>query len=126
MKAWLIVLVALLDDIAVLALLFLILWAFDVEIPVYLLVIIALLAGTFIFIVHRAIVPSLRRRKVTGTEGMIGMVGEVTEKLMPKGSVKVNGEYWQARSVGGDIGVGEEVEIVAVKGLTLEVKQRET
>ena len=37
MKAWVIVLVALLDDIAILALLFFILWAFDVDIPLYLI-----------------------------------------------------------------------------------------
>ena len=125
LKAWVIVLVALIDDVAALVLVFVILWAFDVEIPVYLLVIIGLLAGTFVFIVHRAIVPSLRRRKVTGKEGMIGLSGEVTQALTPQGVIKVNDEYWKAKSVGGDISVGEEVEIVGIDGLKVEVERKE-
>ena len=97
LKPWLIVLVALIDDVAVLALVFLILWGFDIEIPLFLLIIIGLAAGTFIFIVHRAIVPSLRRRKVAGREGMIGLTGEVTQVLNPLGVIKVKDEYWQAK-----------------------------
>lgn len=117
--------VALLDDVAVLALLFLILWACDVDIPFYLLVIIALVAGTFIYIMHRAVVFSLRRKKIAGREGMIGLTGEVTQALKPKGVIKVADEYWKAVSVSGDIDVGGEVEVVGINGLSLEVKHRE-
>jgi membrane-bound ClpP family serine protease len=122
MKAWVIVLVALLDDIALLALLFFILWAFNVEIPLYLIIIIGLAAGTFVFIVHRAIVPSLRRKKVAGKEGMIGLTGEVTQALKPKGVIKIGDEYWKAKSSSGDIDVGDEVEVVDIDGLNLEVE----
>jgi membrane-bound ClpP family serine protease len=125
LKSWVIVLVALIDDVAALVLVFVILWALDVKIPVYILVIIGLLAGTFIFIVHRAIVPSLRRRKVTGKEGMIGLSGEVTQALTPQGVIKVNDEYWKAKSVGGDVPAGEEVEIVGIDGLKVEVERKE-
>ena len=125
MKAWLIVLVALIDDVAVLALLFIILWAFDVNIPLYLLIIIGLLAGTLIFFIHRAIVPSLRRKKIAGKEGMIGLIGEVTQPLNPQGVIKVGDEYWKAKSLSGDIDVGEEVEVININGLSLEVKRQE-
>lgn len=121
-----IVMVALIDDIAALALIFVILWALDVEIPVYLLVIIGLVAGTFIFFVHRAIVPSLRRQKVTGKEGMIGLTGEVTQSLTPRGVIKVKDEYWQAKSLCGDVSVGEEVQIVNINGLKVEVDRKES
>ena len=124
MKAWLIVLVALIDDVAVLALLFIILWAFDVNIPLYLLIIIGLLAGTLIFFIHRAIVPSLRRKKIAGKEGMIGLIGEVTQPLNPQGVIKVGDEYWKAKSSSGDIDVGEEVEVINIDGLSLEVKHQ--
>ena len=124
LKPWVVVLVALIDDIAVLALLFVILWAFDVDIPLYLLIIIGLVAGTFVFIVHRAIVPSLRRKKVAGKEGMIGLTGEVVQALKPKGVVKVGDEYWQVKSLSGDIDVGEEVEVVEINGLNLEVERK--
>jgi membrane-bound ClpP family serine protease len=125
LKPWLIVLVALIDDIAALALVFVILWAFHVDIPVYLLVIIGILAGIVIFIIHRAIIPSLRRRKVIGKEGMLGEVGEVTKTLTPQGVVKVKDEYWQAESENGNISRGEEVEIIGINGLTLKVKHKE-
>jgi len=125
MKAWVIVLVALLDDIAILALLFFILWALDVDIPLYLLIIIGLVAGTIVFFVHRAIIPSLRRKKVAGKEGMIGLTGEVAQPLNPQGVIKVGDEYWKAKSLSGDIDVGEEVEIIDIDGLNLEVKQKE-
>ena len=125
MKAWVIVLVALIDDIAVLALVFLLLWAFDVDIPLYLLIIIGLVAGTLVFFIHRAIVPSLRRRQVSGREGMIGCIAEVIEELNPLGVVKVKDEYWKAKSLSGDIAAGEEVEVINIEGLRLEVSRRE-
>ena len=126
LKAWVIVLVALIDDVAAVVLVLVILWVLDIEIPVYLLVIIGLVAGTFIFLVHRAIVPSLRRRKVTGKEGMIGLVGEVTQACTPQGVIKVKDEYWKAKSLCGEISVGEEVEIVSINGLKVEVERRES
>lgn len=125
MKTWLVVLIALLDDVAVLILVFVVMWFFDIKIPLPALIVIGLVLGTFAFIVHRAVVPSLRRRKVTGAEGMIGLTGEVTQSLTPKGVIKIMGEYWKARSVEGEIDVDEEVEVLIVKGLNLEVKRKE-
>jgi membrane protein implicated in regulation of membrane protease activity len=124
LKAWLVVLVSLLDDALVLALIFVGLWLFHVKITWTLILIIALVMVAFAFIMHKAVVPSLRRKKITGTEAMIGMVGTVTEPLSPEGTVKVKDEYWKARSVEGNIGIGEEVEVVSIAGLSLEVKRR--
>jgi membrane-bound serine protease (ClpP class) len=123
-KAWLIVLVSLLDDIAVLALIFLGLWVFHVEITWALILIIALVMAAVIFIIHKTIVPSLLRKKLTGAEGMMGMTGRVTEPLLPRGRVKIKDEYWKASSVEGEIGLGEEVEVVGIAGLSLEVRKK--
>ena len=126
MKTWLIVLIALLDDVAVLVIIFVVLWFFDVEISLTAIIVFGLVLGTFVFIVHRAIVPSLRRKKMTGAEGMVGLTGEVAQSLNPKGVIKINGEYWKARSVEGEIDVGEEVVVLKIKGLNLEVKQKDS
>ena len=126
MKAWLIVLVSLLDDAAVLALIFLGLWFFHVKITWTIILVIGLVIVAFVFIMHKAVIPSLLRKKVTGTEGMMGMVGKVTEPLEPEGTVKVMDEYWKAKSVDGNIGIGEEVEVVRIEGLNLEVKRKTT
>ena len=123
-KAWFIVLLALLDDIAVLAIIALILWIFNVELSIPAIVILVLALGTFIFVIHRAVIPAIRRRKISGAEGMIGATGKVTQSLKPKGIVKIEDEYWNAVSIAGDIESGGEVEVVGIKGLNLEVRKK--
>lgn len=124
LKVWLIVLAALLDDAAAIVLVFAVLWFFDVRLPLSAMIAIGLVFGTFVFIVHRAVVPSLRLKKVTGAEGMVGLTGEVTQPLAPKGVVKIKGEYWKARSIGGEISAGEDVVVTGIKGLDLEVRRK--
>jgi membrane-bound ClpP family serine protease len=123
-KAWLIVLLALLDDIAVLAVIALILWIFDVELSIPVIVILVLALGTFIFILHRAVIPAIRRRKISGAEGMIGSIGKVTQPLKPKGIVKIHDEYWKATCIDGDADTGEDVEVQSINGLNLEVRKK--
>ena len=125
LKAWLMVLASLADDIVVLVLIFLGLWYFHVKVTWLLILLIAVIMAVFVFIMHKAIVPSLRRRKVTGAEGMIGAVGKVTEPLNPAGTVMIKGEYWQAKSMEGEIEVGGTVEVMKMDGLHLEVKRKE-
>jgi len=124
LKGWLLVLASLADDAAVLALLFLGLWYFQVKITWLIILIIVVATVVFVIIMHQAIVPSLRRKKVTGGEGMIGVAGKVTQPLRPKGVVKIQDEYWQAESIEGDIGAGEGVEVVGIEGLKLEVRRK--
>jgi len=123
-KAWLVVLFSLVDEAVILVLVVLGLWYFHVKISWPLVLVVGLLMVAFVFIVHKAIIPSLLRKKLTGREGMIGTVGRVTESLDPSGTVIIKGEYWQARCTGDGIGVGEEVEVVRIAGLTLEVKKK--
>ena len=56
---------------------------------------------------------------------MIGCTAEVIEELNPLGVVKVMDEYWKAKSLGGDIAAGEEVEVISIEGLRLEVRRQE-
>jgi membrane-bound ClpP family serine protease len=123
-KAWLIVLVSFIDDAVVLALIFIGLRLSHVEITWTIILIIGLVMVAFVFIMHKAVVPSLRRKKLTGNEGMIGMIGSVTEPLNPQGTVKIKDEYWKARSIEGTILIGEEVEVVGIMGLSLEVRKK--
>jgi len=124
-KDWLLVLVLLLDEAAAVVLVLLVLWFFKISIPLSVAIVIALLLGTFVFITHKVIIPSFHKKQVTGSEGMIGMEGEVIQSLTPVGVVRVEGELWKAKSLGEDVVVGEEVEILGLNRLTLEVKRRE-
>jgi len=124
-KDWLIVGLLLLDEVAALVLVLLVLWFFKIRISFEIVIVIALLLGTFVFITHKVIIPSFHKRKVTGSEGMMGLVGEVIEPLAPVGVVRVEGELWKAKAVGEDISAGEDVEILGLKKLTLEVKRKD-
>ncbi len=124
-KDWLKVLVLLLDEVAALFLVILVLRFFEIKLPLPVTVIIALIAGTLIFIVHKAVIPSFHRKQVTGREGMIGLQGIVVESLTPIGVVTVEGEYWKAKSANENIEAGEEVEIIGIDGLTLRVQRKE-
>ena len=124
-KDWLIVLVLLLDEVAALVLVLLVLSVFNIRIPLWVAIVIALLLGGFAFMVHKVIIPSFHKKPVTGSEGMIGLEGTVIESLTPFGVIRIEGEYWKAKSVDENIAVGEEVEILRLNKLTLEVKCKE-
>lgn len=64
---------------------------------------------------------SKRRRVAVGAETLVGRRAVVAADCMPEGQVRVAGELWRARCEGG-AGVGDEVVIRQVDGLTLVVE----
>jgi membrane-bound serine protease (ClpP class) len=66
-------------------------------------------------------VRAMRRRPVTGSEGMIGLVGVTKTALTPRGQVAIRGELWEAMSEE-PVEAGGAVEVTAIEGLTLRVK----
>ena len=123
-KDWLKILVLLLDEAAAVALVLLVLWVLGIEIPLPITIVVALLLGALVFVIHKAVIPTFHKKQVTGAEGLMGLEGEVVEPLNPVGVIRTKGEYWKAKSAGGNIAVGEEVEILGLHGLTLTVKRK--
>ena len=123
-RAWFIILISLIDDIVILALIVLAVWYFHIMLPLWVWILIGLALIAFIFVRTWAVLPALRRKKVAGAEGMIGLIGEVVESETPGLVIRVSGEYWQAWCLDGDMEAGEEVEIVGINRLKLEVKRR--
>lgn len=76
----------------------------------------------FLFIVGFGI-RAQRRQVVTGIEGLVGDTGEVMEALSPTGTIRVQGEIWNAESLGGTIDKGEKVRIKEMKNLKLFVER---
>jgi membrane-bound serine protease (ClpP class) len=66
-------------------------------------------------------------RVTTGAEGLIGERGRAMSPLAPHGRVFVHGEIWSAEvaEAAGAIAADSEVEVVAVEGLKLKVRQGE-
>ncbi len=80
-----------------------------------LLAVVALLA----WIVARAQL----RKVVTGIESLKDKRGVAKTALAPRGTVLVEGELWQAESVSGDIPAGAEIDVTAVDGFKMRVRQ---
>ena len=85
------------------------------------IVVVGTTAALFTFIIGAA-VRGFRSQPVTGSEGMIGEIGTVFDRLDPNGTVQLRGTLWSARSAA-DIEVGEAVRIVEVDGLKLTVEK---
>ena len=84
----------------------------------------AMVVGGFVmFVIERANLAKSEPIR-SGPENLIGTRAEVRESLAPVGQVFADGGLWRARIEGGEgrIGFGEEVEIVAIEGLTLLVR----
>lgn len=65
-----------------------------------------------------------RRRVTSGAEALIGAAGVALTDLRPTGIVRVQGEEWNAFSPGGEIRKGEEIEVLAIRGLQAVVGRR--
>jgi membrane-bound serine protease (ClpP class) len=83
-----------------------------------------ILAAAFAFIVNRAIVAHRKQAK-TGREELIGKTAVVRVALNPEGTVFLKGERWTAIAEEGPVGVGEEVVINKIDGLTLYVGKKQ-
>jgi membrane-bound serine protease (ClpP class) len=87
------------------------------------LVTVVLTVAFFVFAISFGI-KAQRRRPTTGTEGIIGEIGEVISDLKPEGQVRVHGELWSAMSNDGSFIVkGTKVEVTGVINLKLTVRK---
>jgi membrane-bound serine protease (ClpP class) len=78
--------------------------------------------GGFTLVVGALVVRSQRRKPSLGPEGLIGEIGEVRERVAPRGKVFVHGEYWTAIADEA-LEIGERAQVVAVEGLQLTVRR---
>lgn len=88
--------------------------------------------SVILFLVSRPLTHKLLSRSSdtpTNVEAMIGKIGVVTEAIGARsesGYVKLAGDSWRSRSVGGPLSEGTEVEVVKLEGSTLYVKEHNT
>jgi membrane-bound ClpP family serine protease len=98
----------------------------DIQMPVWVLIAVmvawAVFAITsFIFVTH-----VLRQRAMVGLPTMVGTGGKVRSPLNPEGQVMIKGERWGAKSIDGDVDIGEVVTVVGQDGLQLIVRRAGT
>ncbi len=80
--------------------------------------------AVFLGFMIRRIAVSLRSRKFTGAEMLIGKVGNVTKPLSPSGFITLDGVWWEARTQDNSpVEKGQKVTVVSRDGLLLVVKK---
>jgi membrane-bound serine protease (ClpP class) len=84
----------------------------------------SVLMTTFFFVFLLGLGLKVQRKKpTTGKEGLIGEIGETISQLNPEGTVRVQGEIWQAESLSGKIAKDVRVRVVDIQNLKLRVEQ---
>ena len=99
---------------------------FDIQVPLGVLIGVMIFwavfaVADFIFVTH-----ILRRQTIVGLPTMAGSRGRVKSPLHPEGQVMIKGELWGAKSIEGDINIGEVVTVVGQDGLQLVVRRAGT
>ena len=94
------------------------------DLPVAAIVVAGVILAAFVVFASRKALAAHRDEPVrTGSEELVGSVGEVREPLDPQGQVFLNGALWRARSTNGErVELGNRVRVRSVDGLTLEVE----
>ncbi len=82
----------------------------------------ALCVSSFMLFVGLLAVRTWRQRPASGQEGLVGEIGEVRERLAPRGRVWVHGEYWTAESEE-ELEVGQKVRVVSMQHMVLRVQK---
>lgn len=116
------ILVVLLDEIILATIILFVLWRLGIHLPLWGVIALVVALGAIFLILYTLIAPVLKRKQVTGGEGMLGLEGRVVTPLTPKGVIKVRGELWKAYSTGASISADEEVIVIGLEGLKLLVR----
>ena len=87
---------------------------------------IAAASAVFFFFAIGAVLKARKRRAKVGAEELIGKVTKAESEIdEDKGTIKLQGEIWNARALAGEqIPKGEKVEVIDREGLTLIVKRK--
>lgn len=98
--------------------------SWNVRVSWSILVPIIIFVAVVLLVVGERILRAHKTQVKTGTEEMVGMIGEASTDLNPRGKVFIHGEWWNAESVGEEIKKGEPVEVVSVENFLLRVKKK--
>ncbi|HEY50280.1 MAG TPA: hypothetical protein G4O20_00515 [Dehalococcoidia bacterium] len=96
---------------------------FNIQVPLWALVALMVFWAVFAVVDFIFVTRILRRQTVVGLPTMAGMRGKVRSPLNPEGQVMIKGELWGAKSIDGDIDVGEMVVVAGQDGLQLIVRR---
>ena len=114
----------LLEEAALVAIVLVGLPQIGIEIPLEVLITIMVAWAAFGIFLYRMGSRALKRKPLMGLPGMLDSKGKVVSPLAPEGFVRIKSELWEAKSVSGEIDIGEEVTVVGQDGLKLVVRKK--
>jgi len=94
----------------------------DAKVSLKLMMPTVVLVGGFFVVVATLAFRAYRSKPRSGTEGLMGEVGVVKERIDPEGLVFVHGEYWRAKA-SEPVEEGEKVQVEGMEGLVLRVRK---
>ena len=96
-----------------------------IDLPLYGIILICvafLMYAVVMFVVGSR---TLAKRPMPGFTTMVCLEGQVVSRLAPEGTVKIEGELWNARAESGTIDVGADVVVVRQYGLRVVVRPKQ-
>ncbi len=93
----------------------------EIAVAMPVIVAVSVVSSGFFLIALRLVFAAHRKPVVSGSEQMLGSVGQVIEDFEGTGRIHVHGETWQARSHSA-LKRNDQVRITAIDGLVLEVE----
>ena len=106
------------------ALVAIVLWGLPqvgIQIPLAGLIALMVVWGIISVAIYRIGSRALVRKPLVSLPNMVSSEGKVVSPLDPDGLVRIKGELWVAKSVGGRINTGETVIVIGQEGLKLSV-----
>ncbi|MFC2022344.1 NfeD family protein [Chloroflexota bacterium] len=116
----------LLEEVALVAIVFWALPQIDIHIPLAGLIALMVAWGAYSVFVYRLGSRALRKKPVISVPDMVGDKGKVVSPLVPEGLVRIKSELWVAKSAGAEIQPGGEVVVIEQDGLKLVVRPSNT
>lgn len=117
------ILSTLIEEAAIVAVVLLGLPQLGINIPLPGLIALMIVWGVFSVFTYRMGTRALMKKPMLGLPDMAGSKGKVISALTPKGVIKIGVEFWEARSIGRRIKVGEKVTVMGREGLMLIVSK---
>jgi membrane-bound ClpP family serine protease len=111
------------EQFAIWAVLRLLLPHFNIFVPLWVPVVIMSLWFVMGIIIFVSGTGALDKKNVIGLSSMVGIEGEVVDRLAPEGTVKLHDELWSAVAAEGTVERGEKVTVIGEDGLILKVKK---
>ena len=117
LRLFLTIIISLADDAIIIFILLFILSRFGIDMPIWLIVTLALIFSVITYVLYRA----LKKNPLLGFENMVGKSGIAINKIKREGTIKIGNELWAAKTEGDNIEKGEEATVIGQTGLKLTV-----